>query len=67
MYLTCRVALKPNKEQEAFFWECANAARFIYNFSLNLKTEAYKTEKVSLDWNTIVKYITRLKYTDDYI
>ena len=67
MYLTCRVALKPNKEQEAFFWECANAARFIYNFSLNLKTEAYKTEKVSLDWNTIVKYINRLKYTDDYI
>ena len=66
MYLTCRVALKPNKEQEKFFWECANAARFIYNFSLNLKTEAYKTEGINLDSNNITKYITQLKYTEQY-
>lgn len=66
MYLTCKIALQPNKEQEAFFWECANAARFIYNFSLNLKTEAYKTEGVSLDSNNITKYITQLKYTEQY-
>lgn len=66
MYLTCRVALKPNKEQETFFWECANAVRFVYNFSLNLKTEAYKTEGISLDSNNITKYITQLKYTEQY-
>lgn len=66
MYLTCKIALQPNKEQEAFFWECANAARFVYNFSLNLKTEAYKTEGVSLDSNNITKYITQLKYTEQY-
>lgn len=66
MYLTCKIALQPNKEQEAFFWECANAARFVYNFSLNLKTEAYKTEGVSLDSNNITKYITQLKHTEQY-
>lgn len=66
MYLTCKVALQPNKEQEAFFWECANAARFVYNFALNLKTEAYKTEGVSLDSNNITKYITQIKYTEQY-
>ena len=66
MYLTCKVALQPNKEQELFFWECANAARFVYNFSLNLKTEAYKTEGVSLDSNNITKYITQVKYTEHY-
>ena len=66
MYLTCKVALKPNKKQEEFFWECANAARFIYNFALNLKAEAYKNKGVSLDSNSITKYITQIKYTEQY-
>lgn len=66
MYLTCRVALKPNKEQETFFWECANAARFVYNFALDFKTTAYKTEGMNIRWNDIVKYIARIKYTEQY-
>lgn len=42
MVITCKVALNPNKEQEKIFWSWSNAARFVYNFSLGLKIEAYK-------------------------
>lgn len=65
MIISCKVALRPNKEQEAFFWKCANIARFVYNFSLNTKAEAYKNG-VKLDANDISKYITQLKNTEDY-
>ena len=67
MYLTCRVALKPTKEQENLFWNWANAARFVYNFSLNLKSEAYQKDGVSLSSNNITKIITRIKYDERYI
>lgn len=66
MYLTCRVALKPNKEQEQFFKDCANASRFIYNFSLNIKTQAYLKDKTNLNSNDITKYITKIKYEEEY-
>lgn len=66
MYITCRVALKPNKEQERAFWMFANAARFIYNFSLGLKTKAYNEYGMSLKWNDIVRLITQLKRTEEY-
>lgn len=46
MYLTCKVALKPTKEQEQIFWSWANAARFIYNFSLDLKSTSYKENNI---------------------
>lgn len=66
MYLTCKVALKPTEEQEQIFWSWANAARFIYNFSLDLKSTSYKESNTSLSWNEIVKTITKIKYKDEY-
>lgn len=66
MYLTCKVALKPTKEQEQIFWSWVNAARFIYNFSLDLKSTSYKESNTSLSWNEIVKTITKIKYKDEY-
>lgn len=66
MYLTCRVALKPTKEQEAFFFKCANTSRFIYNFSLNLKNEVYEEQGINLKSTDITKCITQLKHTSDY-
>ena len=66
MYLTAKIALKPNKEQEELFWSWANAARFVYNFSLNLKSEAYRNDRVSLSWNDITKIITSIKYDEKY-
>lgn len=67
MYLACKVALKPTKEQENLFIKYADAARFVYNFSLNLKTEAYQKDGVSLSSNDITKIITRIKYDDKYM
>ena len=66
MYLACKIALHPTKEQEELFWKWSNAARFVYNFALDLKITAYKTEGINLSWNDIVKYITRIKYTEQY-
>lgn len=66
MYLTCKIALKPNKEQEQTFWEWSNAARFIYNFALGLKSKAYQEQDIKLSWNDITKIITQLKQNEDY-
>lgn len=66
MIITCKVALNPNKEQEKIFWSWSNTTRFIYNFSLSLKTEAYKKDKTNINWNTMCKIITQLKHTEQY-
>lgn len=66
MYITCKVALQPTKEQEELFWKWSNAARFIYNFALDIKTTSYNNDGVKLRWNDIVKYITKIKYTEQY-
>ncbi len=49
MIITQKVALKPNKEQEQFFWNCSNASRFIYNFSLDIKAKIYKENGTNLN------------------
>lgn len=66
MYITCKIALKPNKEQEKIFWSWANATRFVYNFALDMKSRAYQEKNISVSWNDIVKIITRLKRGEEY-
>ena len=66
MIVTERIALKPNREQEAFFWKCANTARFVYNYSLSLKKEVYENKGISLSHFDISKIFTQLKQIEEY-
>ncbi len=66
MYLTCKVVLKPNKAQEQFFWDSADAARFAYNRALALKIEVYNTTGINVGWMDISKEVIKLKYDEDY-
>ena len=66
MIVTERIALKPNREQEAFFWKCANTARFVYNYSLSLKKEVYEDKGISLSYFDISKIFTQLKQIEEY-
>ena len=53
--------LKPNKTQETAMNQFLGSARFIYNWGLNRKTEQYKLNGTSLNYNALAKELsTRL-------
>lgn len=53
--------LKPNKDQKTFFEKSFGCVRYVYNWSLNLRNEAYQTKGVKLGWVELCKQMTVLK------
>lgn len=61
-----RLRLVPNKEQEQWLIANAGVARFIYNFSLAMKEEAYNNQGISKGQKEIMRQVTDMKYTSEY-
>lgn len=61
-----RLRLVPNKEQEQWLIANAGVARFIYNFSLAMKEEAYNNQGISIGQKEIMRQVTDMKYTSEY-
>ena len=61
-----RLRLVPNKEQEKWLQSNVGVARFIYNFSLAMKEDAYKEQGLNLGQKEIMRRITDMKHTKEY-
>ena len=59
-----RVKLIPTEDQENLFWQFAGTRRFIYNWGLRRKTEAWISDGLSLTFNDLYKEILYLKDHD---
>jgi len=55
----------PTEEQRAFFEKHFGCVRFVYNYLLNLRIEAYKNDKKVSEYEA-KRYIARLKKQEDY-
>lgn len=66
MIKTYKYKLKPNREQETAMNQFLGSARFIYNWGLNRKTEQYKLNGTSPNYNALAKELTLLKQIDGY-
>jgi len=55
----------PTEEQKAFFEKHFGCVRFIYNYLLNLRIEAYKKDKKVSGYEA-KRYIAKLKKQEDY-
>ena len=58
--------LIPTKEQEEYFWKAANAARFIYNWTLAEKKRIYTEQGLSVSGYDMCKLLTQLKKEPKY-
>jgi putative transposase len=58
--------LKPNSTQETAMNQFLGSARFIYNWGLNRKSEQYKLNGTSPNYNVLAKELTLLKQTEGY-
>lgn len=66
MIKTMRVMLIPNNKQKTKLFQCANTARFIYNWTLAKEQENYKNGGKFISDVDLRKEITKLKKTDEY-
>lgn len=57
--------LKPNEKQKIFFEKSFGCARYIYNWGLDLRNEAYKNGGSRISWIDICKKITELKQKEE--
>lgn len=53
--------LNPNEEQRMFFEKSFGCARYVYNWALNLRNEAYQKDRTHISWVEICKRLTKLK------
>lgn len=58
--------LKPNRTQKTAINQFLGSARFIYNWGLNRKSEQYKLNGTSPNYNALAKELTLLKQTEGY-
>ena len=58
-----KLRLKPNKTQEEWLKQNSGVVRFIYNFSLAMKVNAYKEQGLNLGQKEIMRQVTDMKYT----
>lgn len=58
--------MKPTKAQEAFLEKCFGCCRFVYNYALNERIEAYKNEKKTLSFFDQCKMVRELKKQEEY-
>jgi len=62
-----RYRLNPNKAQAEFFEKSFGCARFVYNWALNRRIEAYQKDKTRISWVELCKELTELKKQEDTI
>lgn len=61
-----RLRLIPNKAQEEWLRQSAGVSRFIYNYALAMKQDAYKSEGINLGQSELLRQIIDMKYTDEF-
>lgn len=61
MIKTYKYRLNPNEEQRIFFEKSFGCARYVYNWCLNLRIEAYETRGEKLGWVDICNMLSSLK------
>lgn len=59
--------LKPNENQKIFFEKSFGCTRFVYNWALSKRIEAYQQEKKRLSYVDLCKLLTSLKKEEDKI
>lgn len=57
--------LNPNEEQRIFFEKSFGCARYVYNWGLNLRNEAYQKDRTRIGWVDICKRLTELKKQEE--
>lgn len=57
--------LNPNEEQRIFFEKSFGCARYVYNWGLTLRNEAYQKDGTRLSWVDICKQMTELKKQEE--
>lgn len=58
--------LNPNKEQKIFFEKSFGCVRYVYNWGLNLRNEAYNRNEELLGYYELCKLLTELKQKEDF-
>ena len=58
--------IKPNKTQELKLNQFFGCTRFIYNWGLNRKSEAYSTDNTTISCFDLIKEVTELKKSEDF-
>lgn len=58
--------LIPTKQQEEYFWRASNAARYIYNWTIEEKKRIYNEQGISLSGYDMCKLLTQLKKKPEY-
>lgn len=59
--------LYPTKEQEVLLSKHFGSVRFVYNYFLNQRKEAYQTNKETLNYFANAKELTSLKQQEDFV
>lgn len=62
-----RYRLNPTESQRIFFEKSFGCTRFVYNWSLNMRIEAYQKDKTRIGWVDICKRMTELKKQEDTV
>lgn len=65
MIKSYKYILNPNKCQKIFFEKSFGCTRFVYNWALSKRIEAYQTKKVRLSCIDLCKMLTSLKKEED--
>lgn len=67
MIKSYKYKLNPNDTQRIFFEKSFGCTRFVYNWALNMRIEAYQKDKTRLGWVDICKMLTKLKKQEETI
>lgn len=66
MEYSYKFRLYPNKEQENLIQRTFGCARFVYNYFLGKRIDAYKADKSTINIFACMQQLTELKRTNDY-
>ncbi len=67
MLKVLKVRIYPNNFQKEKLLQHFGSARFIYNFMLHKKNEAYKIDKTSISAYDLKKLLPKMKKTEDFV
>ena len=67
MLRVLKIRIYPNTEQKQKLLQYFGSARFVYNFMLHKKVEAYKRDKISLSPYELKKLLPQMKKTEEYM